>query len=762
MPKSLYRSFAGGEITPELFGRLDLPKFQTGLRKSLNFVTLPHGPATRRPGLVYGNEAKDSTQAVRLIPFSFSATQAVMIEFGHQYVRFHTSSGTVLETVKNVSAVTQANPGVFTSNAHGYSNGDWVYALGFGGMTALNFRFFIVQNVTANTYTLTRLDGTAINTTSLPAYTGGGTTGRVYTLASPFSSSDLASIKYAQNSDVLTLSSQTVASRELRRSGATSWAFSTVSFTPTLAAPAGVTCTATKPTPTNVTAQHYKVTSVAADLVTESLASADATDTNNLTIAGNFNTISWSAAAGAARYYVYKQRGGTYGFIGQTTGLSLIDDNILADTTLSPPEANITLNSGAGDYPGAVTYHERRRWFAGTVNEPQNIWATRNGTESNLTSSIPSREDDGMEFRIASQQQNAIRHLVPLADLIALTTGGEFRIFADGGPAISPSTISIKPQGYSGAADVQPALTSSSALYVQAQGSRVRELAYDPNGTGFYRSLDASLLATHLFNGYTLTELAYVRAPESVLWAVRNDGALLGMSYVPDQQVFGWHQHTTDGFFESVAVIPEGNEDVLYAVVRRVINGRTVRNIERLKSRFFAAQEDAFFVDSGLTYDSTPATTINGLWHLEGETVQIMADGAVVPDRVVTNGSITLPTAASVVHVGLGYVSDIITLPLAYEGMQAAGQGTMKNVSKVYLRVVNSSVVQAGPTFDKLREYPARQVSDPYGSPPSLQTFEAPLSIDPNWNTDGAVCIRQDLPLPFTLAAMALDTQIGG
>jgi len=761
--KSFYRSFAGGEITPELFGRLDLVKFQTGLRKCLNFETLPHGPAARRTGFFYVNEAKSDplNAPVRLIPFVFSATQAIMLEFGHQYVRFHNQDGTVLEAYQSASALTAATPTVVTLAAHGFSNDQWVYCDSVAGSAfALHGRFFKIANATANTFELRGLDGSTIGLSSVPLFLV--RFARVYTLASPFSAADLATLTFAQSADVLTLTNQTVGARELRRSGPTSWAFTTVSFAPGLSAPAGPTATATVAVATNLTPQHYKITAVAADLVTESLASADATCNNNLTLAGNYNTISWSAVVGAARYYVYKQRGGTYGYIGQTTTLSLVDDNILADTTLSPPENNITLNTGAGDYPAALTYLERRRWFGGTVNEPQNIWATRNGTESNLTSSIPSRDDDGMEFRIAAQQQNAIRHLVPLSDLLALTVGGEFRIFADGGPAIAPSTISIKPQGYSGAAQAQPALTTSSALYVQAQGAHIRELAYDPSGTGFYRSTDVSIMAPHLFNGYDVTELAYSRAPDSVLWAVRSDGQLLGMTYVPDQQVYGWHQHDTQGAFESCAVIPENGEDVLYCVMRRVINGRTARFIERLKSRLYTEQSDAFYVDAGLTYTGAATTTINNLWHLEGMTVQILADGAVQPERTVTAGRITLDTAATKVHVGLGYNSDLVTLPAAYDKAPAAGQGTMKNVSAVWARVVGSSVLKAGPSFDKLMSYPARMVSDPYGSPPTLQTGESRLPISPSWNTDGSVCVRQDLPLPLTLAAMAVETATGG
>lgn len=767
MPKSLYRSFAGGEITPEMFGRIDLSKFQTGLRRCVNFITLPHGPAARRPGFFFVNLAKDSTRDVRLIPFAFSATQAVILEFGHQYVRFHTETGTLLEAAQSITSATQANPGVFTKAAHGLSDGDWVFITDVVGMTALNNRFWKVVNVVLATFQLADIydpTSTPINTSAFPAFVSGNMA-RVYTLTSPYSDTDLFALNYAQNSDVLTLTTQGLATRELRRLGATNWQFSTVSFTPSLAAPGSPVATATVAVATNLTAQHYKVTAVAADLVTESLASVDATCNNNLTLAGNFNTITWSAVVGASRYYVYKQRGGTYGYIGQTTTLSLVDDNILADTLISPPEDIITLNTGAGDFPAAVTYHERRRWFAGTSGEPQNMWATRNGTESNLTASIPSRDDDGMEFRIANQQQNAILHLVSLVDLVALTTGGEFRVFADGGPAISPTTISIKPQAFNGAGAAQPALATNTALYVQAKGSHIRELAYDANGTGGYRSLDVSIMAPHLFDGYTIAQLTFTRAPESALWAIRNDGTLLGMTYVPEQQVYGWHQHTSpDTLFESCASIPESGGDTLYVVAQRTLGGNSYRFIERLKPRLFSDQADAFYVDAGLTYDGAPTVTITGAWHLEGQDVQVLADGAVVSGRTVVGGTITpaLDQAASVVHVGLGYSSDLVTLPLAYEGAPASGQGTMKNVSTVYMRVTQSSVVKAGPTFDKLREFPARAVSDPYGSPPSLQTAELRLPVDPSWNTDGSVCVRQDLPLPLTLVALALDTQTGG
>lgn len=767
--KHLLRSFAGGEITPELAGRLDLVKYQTGLALARNFITLPHGPATRRPGFQFIRAAGNSAQPVRLIPFTFSADQTAVLEFGHEYIRFHIGGATLLD------------PG----------------------------------------------------------------TGLPYQISSPYQGADLFDLHHAQSADVITITHPDYATRELARLGATNWTLTTASFAPPASRPTGVTATPTVAVSTNLTQAKYVVTAVANDGVTESLPSDPATATNNLTLAGNYNTITWTGVDGYDRYNVYKLRGGVYGYIGQvtpsgtspktiasatpyndvgffkysrvrvvtttahgfTTGdrvlvegttyydglyqvtvenattfnyakttqlkpavntgtasvpnLALVDDNVLADTTQSPPDDIISLNSGAGDYPATSTYHEQRRWFAGTNTKPQVLWATRTGTDSNLTSSIPTREADGMELRVASGQYNQIRHLVALSDLIAFTAGGEFRIYSEGAPAITPTTVTIKPQGYAGASNVQPVVTTGSILYVQAQGSRIRELSYSWEANA-YRTVDASIMAPHRFNGFTVTDMAYSRAPDSIAWAVRDDGVLLGMTYVPDQQVYGWHAHDTDGVFESVCVVPENSEDVLYAVVRRTIGGSQLRYVERLRSRLFTEQKDAFFVDSGLTYDGAPVTTLSGLAHLNGKEVDILADGAVHPRRTVTGGAITLEYAASVVHVGLPITADLRTLPLAMEGAQAAGQGTVKNVNKVHLRVSQSSLVKAGPGFNRLREYPARAVTDPYGSPPALRDGELTLSIDPSWNQDAAVCVRQDLPLPLTVLSMTLEIQTGG
>ena len=386
------------------------------------------------------------------------------------------------------------------------------------------------------------------------------------------------------------------------------------------------------------------------------------------------------------------------------------------------------------------------------------MWMTKPGTEGNFGYSVPARDDDGISVTVKAREVHTVRHLLPLGDLIALTTGGEWMISSGDSFALTPSSIRVRPQGYVGASNVQPAVTENSALYAAAEGGHIRELTYDNGGS--LRSLDISLLATHLFDYYSISDLTFAKGTIPILWAVRSNGTLLGMTYLPGQQVVGWHQHTTDGAFESVCAITENGESALYAIVNRTIGGATKRYVERLKTRYFATLADAFHVDCGLTYSGAPAITINGLGHLEGKSVAILADGAVHPRRTVTGGAVTLEAAASKVHVGLPITADLETLPLTLQ-MEALGQGRYKNINQVWLRVYRSSGIFVGPAFDKLTEAKQRH-NEPYGTPPALKTDELQVTTLPKWTSDGTVCIRQSDPLPLTVVSMSLETAVGG
>lgn len=728
--KTLTRSFAGGEITPEMYGRLDNVKFQTGLALCLNAYVLPHGPVAKRPGTGYVNAAGNSAYAVRMLPFAFSADQTMAIEAGHQYLKFHTQGATL-----------QAAPSAY-SGATAYAEGDSVSSAGSS--------YYCIAATTGNA------PPNAAYWYLMP--------GTDYKIPSPYAAADLFNLRYTQSADVLTITCIGYAPRELRRLGASKWVLSAPTLGASVSQPGVPTVVITAGTGTAYLKNiFYKVTAVSSDGKEESLPNSfSAAAAIDLSLPGAQNAVSWTASSlSGASYRVYKavnDSGKLYGFIGETTALTFTDDNITPDYSLNPPSSTIRLDT-ANNLPTAVSYFEQRRVFGGTANNPQAVYMTRAGTESNLTVSNPSSADDALSFSVKAQQQNAVRHLMPLNDLLVLTAGGVWRVAATSG-ALVPETLSTKPQTFYGSNNVTPALTGHSCLYVEKNGRRVRDIGYSWESQA-YTSDDRSIIAPHLFLDYEIVDMAYMFSPDQLLWCVRSDGALLSMAYVPEHQVYGWSQHSTAGYFESACVVTENNEDVMYVVVLRNLNGSNVRCIERMASRRFATQSDGYFVDCGLTYDGAPATTISGLGHLEGESVAVLADGAVVEDLTVTGGSITLPSAASVVHIGLPYTMDVQLLPVSIDTAEAGGQGTVKAVDYAYLRVNRSGPVLAGPAFDDLTQIPIR-TNEPYGSPPRLQSRTLDVFINPDLSQDAQLCLRSASPTPLTISSISLKVTLGG
>lgn len=776
--KLAQQSFAGGEIAPELYGRLSLPKYQTGLRLCDNALTLPHGPADRRPGLRFVAPAKTQLRKCRLVAFNLFSSLSVVVELGHLYARFHAPSGSILRAARTVTGVDIVGGElVITSSGAaplGFVGND-VFLRNITGVPQLESRYLRIHAVSGSTTTLRTHHNQPITDLDGGVYSGSaGTIAVVFEVVTPYLDVDLFDIRVVQSEEKMTLAHPAYPAAELDYLGNDEWSYTAIDFAPTINPPGGVNLVRTRAVNEANMPYRYVVTAVADDNVTESLISAEVSTDNNLTLAGNFNTITWNAVAGTAFYNVYR-RDGVWAFVGSveaTATRELVDKNILPDKTKNPPTQSSALNSAPGKYPAAVSYHEQRRWFASTDEELQTVWATRSGTDSNLTTSVPTSEDDSLRFRVVANQLNVIKHLIPLADMIVLTDSAEWRVSADGAGAITPATVSARPQAFVGSSRVQPVSAANAILYVQAQGARIRELRYDWESSA-YKSIDASIMAPHLFDQEgVMVQLAYQRAPEGILWAVRSDGTLLGMTYVPEHEVLAWHQHHTDGVFESVAVLQSEcpqpcaglatrATDVPFVVVKRVINGVSTRVIERMYPRFFVDQEDAFYVDSGVQYSGAPASTFVGLWHLEGAEVDILGDGAVFPRQVVTKGSITLDVPVSKVSVGLPYTMRVQTLPVANEKIMAQGQGAMKNAVAVHLRVHRTALVSAGPTFDKLTGYPERQVSDPYGSAPANRTEELRLQIAGRWNTDGGICVEQTGPVPLTLVSLVIELAPG-
>ncbi|AWP32040.1 hypothetical protein B9D02_05365 [Pantoea vagans] len=823
MPNSLIQpSFAGGEISPNVYGRVDLAKYAVALRRCRNFIVRQYGGIENRPGTRFIAEAKYPDRKCRLIPFQFSTVQTYALEFGHLYMRVFKDGGQVL---------------------------------------------------------------TSSNT--------------VYEIATPYTEADLFDLKFTQSADVMTICHKNYAPRELQRYAHNNWALVEVvtkngpfedinvdqAKTVYASAETG-TITLTASTAIFTAEQAGKLFYLeqpSTDSVSVWETSKSVTvglirraDNNyyRANTAGKTGTLrpshtegmAWDGWGGSGTddtgvqwEYLHSGNGlcritavAANGLTATATVISRIPSNVVGSGKASYKWARYAWNSVNG-YPGTVVYYQQRLFFAASAAYPQTIWASRSGDYKDFGKSSPIADDDRITYTYAGRQVNEIRHLIDVGSLVALTSGGQFQIKGDQNNVLTPSSFSFSSQGSDGASSTPPITVSNIALFIQEKGSVVRDLAYSFDVDG-YQGSDLTVLANHLFQGYQLVDWSFTVVPYSAAWAIRNDGALLTLTYLRDQQVFAWSPQPTDGKFESTCSISEGTEDGVYFSVQRTVKGQAKRYIERLSSRQFTDDIDAFFVDCGLSYDgrNTDAarqmtvSSASGLWdwagpftvsvsgaayfsasnvddeihfpyteeedgevidksirlsiievisgnqvtaqasrdipdflqsaptsnwrfarkdfagldHLEGKTVSILADANVETQKVVSGGSITLDSPGAVVHVGLPITAEFETLDI-----NIANQETLLDkkliIPQVSLLVNASRGVLAGTDGKNMYEYAQREYEF-YDRPVDDATGTIDINIDANWGKGGRIYVRQSDPLPLSILAVIPSISVGG
>jgi hypothetical protein len=550
-----------------------------------------HGGVTNRPGTGFVAEVNDSSKAVNLIPFVFNPSQTYVLEFGDIYMRVHQDGALLTETAKNIVSITNADPCVIEVTGHGYTTGDEIAAASIGGMTELNGRNFKIVTAGANFFELKYMDGTDVDSTLFGVYTSGGTTSKVYEIVTPYLEADLAELQYVQSADVVTIVHPNYAPRDLSRTGHIIWSLDVIVFGASLDAPANLTSDAPG------AGHNYKVTAVSSETSEESLPSVLEEATTRT------STLTWDAVAGADYYEVYYEVNGVYGWIGTAATETFTDVTYAEDLGNSPPEDRQPF-TGAGNYPSAVTFYQQRLLFANSDNFPERVWTSKTGLRKNFMVSIPLQDDDAITFTIVGKQVNEVQHLLDIGSLVALTTSSVYNPKGDAGGTLTPTEVNPVRQTGAGSASQIPIEVGDSALYVQARGSVIRDVLFTFEREG-YSGNEVTIFANHLFDKYTIVDWAYQEIPHSIIWVVRSDGALLGLTYVREHQVIGWHRHDTDGLVENVCVVPEGTEDALYLTIKRTVDGKTVRYIERMATRQIVDIEDSIFMDSTLSYDGT-------------------------------------------------------------------------------------------------------------------------------------------------------------
>lgn len=788
MPTMIDRSFTSGEIAPALRSRADLVKYITGLARCENFIVRPQGGVYSRPGTRYVGEICDCNNKARLIPFSFSTEQTYVLLFENNKLRVVKNGGFILDGstndiyelvtpyttaqldrlyyVQDADVLTIVHPDHNPKVLKRLAEDNWV-------IEDISFAPTVTppQFINDVNYAISGASGgtpVTINVSSTAGLFGGdaitisGVTQTCnFTDSEGYSSCSGGSWATYLNGKTWVITEVTATSFKLVGSSFTT------DYTLTGGnAKLGKLTTVGSGAGDYSKAYTYVVTAVDQDGV-ESLPSGSATiTTKSLSTTAGVRLV-WSKVSGAVYYRVYKDpsnRTDYYGWIGDSNSTSFDDFNIAPITSDSPPRDRRPFD-GVNNKPSVVSYYQQRQIYANTISEPQTVFTTQTAIYNSMRASSPSRADDAITFTVKAQQVNEIRHIIALDAMIMLTSGGEWKVTEGQDQVLTPSNLGVRPQSFNGASYVRPAIINNTAVYIQEKGTRLRDLGYDFS-SDTYTGNDLSLMAEHLFQEYEVVDMAFASEPYGVVWCVRNDGVMLGLTYQREHQVWGWHQHTTDGEFESIAVIGEGQRDALYVIVKRTINGVTKRYVERMEPRYVEDPTDGFYVDSGLTYNGAPVTTLSGLEHLEGKQVSVLADGYEVENLIVTAGSITLPIEASKVNVGLPYLPVIETLDVDIPSQQESFKSFEVSVSKVTIEMEKSRGGWVGPKKDDgstgtMYEIKPRFESDGYNTI-GLKDYKFEISIEPQWSKGGGIRIEQRAPLPLAILSITPMVDIGG
>jgi hypothetical protein len=362
-----------------------------------------------------------------------------------------------------------------------------------------------------------------------------------------------------------------------------------------------------------------------------------------------------------------------------------------------------------------------------------------------------------VDYTIASGDVNSIQSIVPLESMLILTTNGSWRIApSDDNSAITPSSVLVRPQGSRGASSLQPLVVGSSTLFVQRYQSRVRELAYSLEQDA-YDGPDLSILSRDLLDGYQITAWAYQQEPWGIIWAVRDDGKLLSFTYLKEHEVQAWALHETDGEFLDVVSISGETQDEVYFLVKRTIDGSEVYYVEMLGHRWHddtVGVANGYCVDCGITYDGDSTTTpySGSLTWLEGETVDVVADGAYT-STTVESGTVTLDTAAELAHIGLPFTCTMQTMEIDSPTQQGTSMGRKKRIARAKIRVRNSLNLKIGPDEDKLVSL--KDMALPaVDAPTELYSGYIDQALTGGYGDGGSVVLQQDKPYPMEVLAI--------
>lgn len=745
--------FNAGELSPKMLGRNDVSQYGKGCRKLRNFLVTPYGAVERRPGTEFLCRVKYADKPVRLIRFIFSSTVAYVCEFGDCYIRFlkdgvpvRKDDNSILELSSPYSAADL--PGIqFVQSAD-------VMTLVHPGHPVQE-----LKRTAANVFTLTEkayeyppvldpnldddhtlaasaLEGGIVLTASKDTFTEqneGGYFQLIHTRRSNEISKDFTENGVSDSLEVYGF-----------------WTFTTHGTW-------SGNVTIQRSFDNGNTWNDFRTYSSEKDSNTSS--SGDEEERGVLyRIQMKDYEESETGTLKMCRCLFVNPDFLTTGVV-KITGVSDSRHAVgTVVTKLGGTEATAEWNEGAWSprrgYPRTIAYYEERMMFGGTAFKPQTVWGSKTNDWDNFLTG--SKDDDGLEFTLASDTVNTICWMCQHNALVIGTMDSEWTLSAsDSAEALTPSNFQVKRQSVYGSSAISAQMVGETILFVQRGGRKVREFVFQWEKNG-YSCPDMTILADHITSG-GIRETALQQLPDSILWCVLGDGTVSALTYERDQEVIGWHRHVTDGRVLSCCVIPDGDADVLYFAVER--NG--VRMIERMSPRVFSGVADAFYVDGGITVSGDGITEVSGLSHLEGKSVAVLADGAVQKEKTVQEGKILLDVPADRVSVGLGYESLLSPMPIEIEMQNGQSVLRRKCIGELRIRMYGSVGGEVRCGGDAWQRIISREVlEDPMDQAVAQRDGVAVFNVLSGNDYAPAVEIRQTDPLPLNINSMVLTYDV--
>lgn len=828
MPRAapIQTSFASGELSPLFDGRPDLEEYQSGAQRIENLIPVIQGPLTRRGGTKFVRAVKDQADRTGSLRFEFNTEQAYFLEVGDQYIRFYTDHGIVMNGTNPLELATPwVAADLFDSDGYfklrAVQTGDVMYITHIDGdyapqkMTRSGALSWSIAAFESEGGPFEDVDPDQTTTVYASAETGNVSLAASSAIFTAGRVGSLILLEQKAADDVAAWEAgKAISAGMLRR----------VENRVYVSATAGTTG--------GITPTH----------------------TSGSAMDGNAG-VQWTfrhAGYGWAKITAV----GSSGTTATATVQSRIPGNAVGSGNATTRWAFGAWSIAEG-YPTHVTIFRERLTFARATT--REFWMSEAGDFERFRNRDDGGDvvaDSAIRGTVDSDKANRIEWMAPGDKLVIGTAGEEFEVgeITTSEP-LGPGNVKASPQTGYGSKPVRPVMVGDSLLFVQRSGRKVRDLRFsiERGESGGLVSSNLSTLAPHLFpKGKAIIAMVYQQEPYSVVWAVRSDGYLLASTVNANKRTFGWHRHPIGGDFgtgaaevESIEVLPspDGDADEVWMIVKRTINGATKRYVEYMEQDWDGDEQDiteAFFVDSGLTYDGkvsatlTPGTgatvagtanvtftrgsgsfasgdvgkeiwyrywdeddevyrtaraeitarnsatvvrgtilsawpstsviaadgwrltvsTISGLDHLEGQTVNVLTDGASHPDKTVASGSITLVRKATVVHVGLSCPCKIETMRPEAGSADGTAQGKTKRIHKNTIRFKHTVGGKAGPDADHLDDIPFR---DPgmdmnEGIPPF--SGDRAIPWPDGYTKDARTMYVNDQPLPVTILAI--------